>query len=966
MTFLNPFLAGLGLACVAIPIVIHFLMRRRRKPVMWGAMRFLLEAYRQHRRRLKLEQFLLLAARCLLLALLALGLGRPLVGAAMGLAGRGAVSVYLLVDNGIASSALTGGGGADRPALERHKAAAAGLLKQVDAASGDRVGLITLGGPARAAVMPPSSDAAAVGDLVKNLAPTDSATDLAGALAMVRDDLDSAGKGRARAVVVILSDFLAGSAGTQHTLVELGRREGLTVLASRPLEGGAANVSVVGLEPLSPVVLARQGEPSRPMQVRVSLARSGPGVAQAGVSTVSLGVQTESTPKPAPAGQVVVRWSPGQSEAAVSGIAELSALGAAGGGSGVLLGSADADAIGADNVFRRPIEVRRSLRVGIVAPRSLGSRSGLQQFEPEDWFRLALQPTESGRDPEIEVSEVEPATVDGARLSGLDAVIITRPDLVAEGAWKRLRAFADGGGLVVVSPPAKATVHLWADAMVRELGLPWDLSREARAFEQGAGLSGDRGADAGALLSQIGPELAELVKPVRVFRALAVDPSPGAAERGATPLRLENGAALLAASRPGVREAAARAEAPEPAASHGLVVLFAAAPSFDWTDLQAKPLMVPLVQEIVRQGVGRAHGSWAGTAGQALQVPAQTAELRPVGEVAPIRIAAARATEPVRRAGLWRAIDDRGLGHAMVAVNADAAGARADAQPSAAVGAWLGAAFGGEQVQWLEPAGALASGAERTLHATGAHADSTRYVLPLLLGALAVGIVELLMARFFSHATIGAGRAAGAAGGAARTGSWTSSSGSRAWASGPRAWSSAGPARSRAGPGSWRSSAPRRWRGGATGGWRGGGARAWCSRRRGRWCCWSSSRSSAPRSWSSPTTAWRRTGCSCSPTAPPRWRSRMPPAPGARASRATRSCGPRWAPPGRRSRRWPRTARCSGWASIPASSTWGSPRTRRRTASAWTRAPPRGVAPASARRSIRRWPARRHARSRAW
>src|SRR4051812_18577304 len=102
MTFLNPFLAGLGLACVAIPIVIHFLMRRRRKPVMWAAMRFLLEAYRQHRRRLKLEQFLLLAARCLLLALLALALGRPLIGAVMGVSGRGAVSVYVLVDNGIA------------------------------------------------------------------------------------------------------------------------------------------------------------------------------------------------------------------------------------------------------------------------------------------------------------------------------------------------------------------------------------------------------------------------------------------------------------------------------------------------------------------------------------------------------------------------------------------------------------------------------------------------------------------------------------------------------------------------------------------------------------------------------------------------------------------------------------------------------------------------------------------------
>src|SRR5688572_18308142 len=142
MTFLNPILAGLGLAAVSIPIIIHLLMRRRRKPVMWAAMRFLLEAYKQHRRRLRMEQLLLLAARCLLIALVALALGRPLLGAA-GLIGRGPVSLYLLVDDGLAASAL---GEGDAPALERHKAAAAGLLAQLDPAAGDRAALVSLAG----------------------------------------------------------------------------------------------------------------------------------------------------------------------------------------------------------------------------------------------------------------------------------------------------------------------------------------------------------------------------------------------------------------------------------------------------------------------------------------------------------------------------------------------------------------------------------------------------------------------------------------------------------------------------------------------------------------------------------------------------------------------------------------------------------------------------------------------------
>ena len=50
-SFVAPALAAAGAAAIAIPILIHLLSRRRRIPVLWGAMRFLLEAYRRHRRR---------------------------------------------------------------------------------------------------------------------------------------------------------------------------------------------------------------------------------------------------------------------------------------------------------------------------------------------------------------------------------------------------------------------------------------------------------------------------------------------------------------------------------------------------------------------------------------------------------------------------------------------------------------------------------------------------------------------------------------------------------------------------------------------------------------------------------------------------------------------------------------------------------------------------------------------------
>lgn len=78
MTFLNPFLLW-GFAGIAVPIAIHLLFRRRQKVVKWAAMRFLQMGMATNRRSMRLENFLLLLLRCLLLALLALALARPAI-----------------------------------------------------------------------------------------------------------------------------------------------------------------------------------------------------------------------------------------------------------------------------------------------------------------------------------------------------------------------------------------------------------------------------------------------------------------------------------------------------------------------------------------------------------------------------------------------------------------------------------------------------------------------------------------------------------------------------------------------------------------------------------------------------------------------------------------------------------------------------------------------------------------------
>ncbi|MFI4896244.1 MAG: BatA domain-containing protein, partial [Phycisphaerales bacterium JB059] len=157
MTVLHPILLATGLGLVAVPILIHILMRRKRKPVPWGAMRFLLEAYKTQRRRMTLEQMLLLAARCLLVALIALAVARPMLGGS-GALGTSARTLAVLLDNSITSDLREG----DRSALERHKAIAAASLDRLDPARGDVAALICLVAPARALALPPTADIAGV------------------------------------------------------------------------------------------------------------------------------------------------------------------------------------------------------------------------------------------------------------------------------------------------------------------------------------------------------------------------------------------------------------------------------------------------------------------------------------------------------------------------------------------------------------------------------------------------------------------------------------------------------------------------------------------------------------------------------------------------------------------------------------------------------------------------------------
>src|SRR5437762_12728617 len=153
--FSTPLAALATLAGAAsVPVIIHLLNRRRYRIVDWAAMRFLLAAQRQNVRRLRLEQWLLLAVRCLIVAGVAAAMAAVTPWAE-------ATWQWLLPGGGVAGPAVTGrthkvvvldgslsmplrdGGGAR---FDRAKGLAAELVRS--SAAGDGFSVVLLAAPA--------------------------------------------------------------------------------------------------------------------------------------------------------------------------------------------------------------------------------------------------------------------------------------------------------------------------------------------------------------------------------------------------------------------------------------------------------------------------------------------------------------------------------------------------------------------------------------------------------------------------------------------------------------------------------------------------------------------------------------------------------------------------------------------------------------------------------------------------
>jgi hypothetical protein len=188
--FLNPlWLWALPLA--AVPLILHLVARRQPPTVPFPAVRYLQQVTRDHRRRLKLQHWLLLLVRTLLMLALLLAAAGPTL-ARDGLVGHAPAAMVLVLDNSPSSGAVTDG----TPMLDRLRQAAGAVLDKATAE--DALWLVTADGLARRAPVE------VLRATIDTLTPSEVRLDLGEAIAQARDILATESR---PAEVVVLSDL---------------------------------------------------------------------------------------------------------------------------------------------------------------------------------------------------------------------------------------------------------------------------------------------------------------------------------------------------------------------------------------------------------------------------------------------------------------------------------------------------------------------------------------------------------------------------------------------------------------------------------------------------------------------------------------------------------------------------------------------------------------------------------------
>lgn len=230
--FANVAMLG-GLAAASIPIILHFLNRRKFRERRWAAMRFLAAALRKNQRRIRLEHLILLAIRTLIIVLLVGAMARPFLERFGSVLPGQRTHRVLAIDGSLSMNYTT----ADQSRFDAAKALAQRLVKE--ARQGDSWSVVLLGAPPRVVVGSPSANRAEVAQEIAEIEPTDQTLDLVASFAAIERVLAVSDVHQKE--IVFLSDLQTAS-WTPRTGAEDGLRAAITRFEER-----GARCSVIDL-----------------------------------------------------------------------------------------------------------------------------------------------------------------------------------------------------------------------------------------------------------------------------------------------------------------------------------------------------------------------------------------------------------------------------------------------------------------------------------------------------------------------------------------------------------------------------------------------------------------------------------------------------------------------------------------------------------------------------------------------
>jgi hypothetical protein len=261
--------AGLaaGATLAAIPVILHLFMRQTPKHVIFPALRLIRERHKRSKKQLKVKNWLLLAARMLLLALMALALARPTLNSETSLGDQEVPTALAFVFDTSMSMQYTEKG---NNRLTEAKARVADILKRTTEDS--EVFVFDSANPNKQLAVSPGSARKRIDTLELQAAnrPLNAA--------LIQASEAVASSNLARREVYVLTDLASsawelGSTRTTEELAKLRKEKKLPrtyILRLTPKE--VRDVAIVSAEPTSSVV--SEGEP---VEIKAVLRASGPG-----------------------------------------------------------------------------------------------------------------------------------------------------------------------------------------------------------------------------------------------------------------------------------------------------------------------------------------------------------------------------------------------------------------------------------------------------------------------------------------------------------------------------------------------------------------------------------------------------------------------------------------------------------------------------------------------------------------